>query len=95
MWRACMIVKYIERSLKYFKALFANIFNQKEKKTLFANARIGRELLRDIRSAIRIEFFVKISPTLLKLDALIALIFAGQKRQLEITTNNMTRKSVY
>ena len=87
MWRACMIVKCIERSLKYFKALFANIFNQKEKKdTLFANARIGRELLRDIRSAICIEFFVKISPTLLKLDALIALIFAGQKRQLEITT---------
>ena len=84
MWRACMIVKYIERSLKYFKALFANIFNQKEKKdTLFTNARIGRELLRDIRSAICIEFFVKISPTLLKLDA---LIFAGQKRQLEITT---------
>ena len=82
-----MIVKYIERSLKYFKTLFANIFNQKEKKdTLFANARIGRELLRDIRSAICIEFFVKISPTLLKLDALIALIFAGQKRQLEITT---------
>ena len=32
MWRACMIVKNIERSLKYFKALFANIFNQKEKK---------------------------------------------------------------
>ena len=87
MWRACMIVKYIERSLKYFKALFADIFNQKEKKdTLFANARIGRELLRDIRSAICIAFFVKISPTLLKLDALIALIFAGQKRQLEITT---------
>ena len=87
MWRAFMIVKYIEMSLKYFKALFANIFNQKEKKdTLFANARIGRELLRDIRSAICIEFFVKISPTLLKLDALIALIFAGQKRQLEITT---------
>ena len=59
---------------------------KKRKKTLFANARIGRELLRDIRSAICIEFFVKISPTLLKLDALIALIFAGQKRQLEITT---------
>ena len=32
MWRACMIVKYIERSLKYLKALFADIFNQKEKK---------------------------------------------------------------
>ena len=32
MWRACMIVKYIERSLKYFKALFADIFSQKEKK---------------------------------------------------------------
>ena len=33
MWRACMIVKYInERSLKYFKALFADIFNQKRKK---------------------------------------------------------------
>ena len=74
-----MIVKYIETSLKYFKALFANIFNQKEKKdTLFANARIGRELLRDIRSAICIEFLVKISPTLFKLDALIALIFAGK-----------------
>ena len=87
MWRAFMIVKYIEMSLKYFKALFANIFNQKEKKdTLFANARIGRELLRDIRSAICIEFFVKISPILFKLGALIALMFAGQKRQLEITT---------
>ena len=84
MWRACMIVKYIERSLKYFKALFANIFNQKEKKdTLFANARIGRDLLRDIRSAICIEFLVKIARTLFKLDA---LIFAGQKRQLEIMT---------
>ena len=58
---------------------------KRKKDTLFANARIGRELLRDIRSAICIEFFVKISPTLLKLDALIALIFAGQKRQLEIT----------
>ena len=32
MWRACMIVKYNERSLKYFKALFADIFNQKRKK---------------------------------------------------------------
>ena len=27
-----MIVKYNERSLKYFKALFAAIFNQKRKK---------------------------------------------------------------
>ena len=26
-WRACMIVKYNERSLKYFKALFADIFS--------------------------------------------------------------------
>ena len=32
MWRAFMIVKYIEMSLKYFKALFANIFNQKREK---------------------------------------------------------------
>ena len=33
MWRACMIIlKYNERSLKYFKALFADIFNQKGKK---------------------------------------------------------------
>ena len=31
MWRACMIIKYNERSLKYFKALFADIFNQKGK----------------------------------------------------------------
>ena len=30
--RACMIVKYNERSLKYFKALFADIFNQKRKR---------------------------------------------------------------
>ena len=53
MWRACMIVKYIERSLKYFKALFTAIFNQKkEKDALFANWRIGRDLLRDIRPAI-------------------------------------------
>ena len=27
-----MIVKYVERYLKYFKALFADIFNHKEKK---------------------------------------------------------------
>ena len=32
MWRACMIVKCNERSLKYFKVLFADIFNQKRKK---------------------------------------------------------------
>ena len=32
MWRACMIIKYNERLLKYFKALFADIFNQKGKK---------------------------------------------------------------
>ena len=32
-----MIVKYVERYLKYFKALFADIFNHKEKKdALFA-----------------------------------------------------------
>ena len=75
-----MIVKYVERYLKYFKALFADIFNQKEKKdALFANFRIGR----DIRSAICIEFLVKIVRTLFKLDA---LILAGQKRQLEIMT---------
>ena len=40
-------------------------------------------ILRDIRSAICIEFLVKIARTLFKLDA---LIFAGQKRQLEIMT---------
>ena len=79
-----MIVKYVERYLKYFKALFADIFNHKEKKdALFANWRIGRDLLRDIRSAICIEFLAKIARTLFKLDA---LIFAGQKRQLEIMT---------
>ena len=32
MWRACMVVKCNERSLKYFKVLFADIFNQKRKK---------------------------------------------------------------
>ena len=32
MWRACMIVKCNERSLKYFKVLFADIFNEKRKK---------------------------------------------------------------
>ena len=32
MWRACMIVKYNKRLLKYFKALFADIFSQKRKK---------------------------------------------------------------
>ena len=32
MWPACMIVKYNERLLKYFKALFADIFNQKRTK---------------------------------------------------------------
>ena len=32
MWRACMIVKCNERSLKYFKVLVADIFNQKRKK---------------------------------------------------------------
>ena len=32
MWRACMIVKCNERSLKYFKVLFVDIFNQKRKK---------------------------------------------------------------
>ena len=32
MWRACMIDEYNERSLKYFKALFADIFNQKRNK---------------------------------------------------------------
>ena len=32
-----MIVKYVERYLKYFNALFADIFNHKEKKdALFA-----------------------------------------------------------
>ena len=32
-----MIVKYVERYFKYFKALFADIFNHKEKKdALFA-----------------------------------------------------------
>ena len=40
-------------------------------------------ILRDIRSAICIEFLVKIAQTLFKLDA---LIFASQKRQLEIMT---------
>ena len=34
MWRACMIVKYNERLLKYFKALFAEIFNQKRKSVI-------------------------------------------------------------
>ena len=32
MGRASVIVKYNERSLKYFRALFADIFNQKRKK---------------------------------------------------------------
>ena len=32
MRRACMIVKYNERLLRYFKTLFADIFNQKRKK---------------------------------------------------------------
>ena len=84
MWRACIIVKYNERSLKYFKALFADIFNQKRKKMNYLQTgMIGRDLLRDIRSAICIEFLVKIARTLFKLDT---LIFAGQKRQLEIMT---------
>ena len=62
MWRACMVVKCNERSLKYFKVLFADIINQKRKKNaLFANWRIGRDLVRDIRSAICIEFLVKIA----------------------------------
>ena len=65
-----MILKYNERSLKYFKASLLTL-------------RIGRDLLRDIRSAICIEFLVKIARTLFKLDA---LIFAGRKRQLEIMT---------
>ena len=32
MWRACMIIKWNERSLKYFKVLFAGMFNQKRKR---------------------------------------------------------------
>ena len=32
MLRACMIVKYNKSLLKYFKALLADIFNQKRKK---------------------------------------------------------------
>ena len=32
MWRACMIVEDNKRLLKYFKALFADIFNKKRKK---------------------------------------------------------------
>ena len=86
MWRAWMIVKYNERSLKYFKALFAVIFNLKslsEKKRSIIYWAIGRDLLRDIRSAVCIECLVKIARTLFKLDA---LIFAGQKRQLAIIT---------
>ena len=71
-----MIVKYNERLFKYFKALAADIFCRKKKDALFASWRYGRDLLRDIRSAISIEFLVKID----------ALIFAGQKRQLEIIT---------
>ena len=56
-----MIVRYNERSLKYFKALFNNIFQlEEEKDALFTNWRIGGDLLRDIRSAICIEFLVKI-----------------------------------
>ena len=32
MWPGCIVVKCNERSLKYFKALLADIFNQKRKK---------------------------------------------------------------
>ena len=32
MWRACMIVKYNKKVIEDFKALFADIFNQKRKK---------------------------------------------------------------
>ena len=81
-----MIVKYVERYLKYFKALFADIFNQKRKKMHYLQTEgLAVLILRDIRSAICIEFLVKIARTLFKLDA---LIFASQKRQLEIMTND-------
>ena len=65
-----MIVKYNERLLKYFRAFFADIFNQKRKKMHYLQTEglIGRDLLRDIRSAICIEFLVKIARTLFKLD---------------------------
>ena len=56
---------------------------RREKKRSIIYWGIGRDLLRDIRSAICIECLVKIARTLFKLDA---LIFAGQKRQLEIMT---------
>ena len=83
MRRACMFVTYNERSLKYFKASLLTFSIRREKRCIICKLKIGRDLLRDIRSAICIEFLVKIARTLFKLDA---LIFAGQKRHLEIMT---------
>ena len=79
-----MIVKYVERYLKYFKALFADIFNHKEKKdALFATEGLAVTSCMTSAQQFCIEFLVKTARTLFKLDA---LIFAGQKRQLEIMT---------
>ena len=78
-----MIVKYNERSLKYFKALFADIFNQKRKKMHYLQTE-GLAVTSCVTSAQQFALnLVKIARTLFKLDA---LIFAGQKRQLEIMT---------
>ena len=75
-----MIVKYNERLLKFFKALFADIFNQERKKMHYLQTE-GLAVTSCVTSYI--GFLVKIARTLFKLDA---LIFAGQKRHLEIMT---------
>ena len=84
MWRACVIVKYNERSLKYFKALFADIFNQKRKKMHYLQTeRLAMTSCVTSAQLFALNFWSKIARALFKLDA---LIFAGQKRQLEKMT---------
>ena len=70
----------MKRSVKHFKVFFANIFYQKRKKYTICQTHIC--LLRDSRSAARIEFLLKIARTLFQLDA---PFLSGQKRQLEGT----------
>ena len=55
MWRACMIVKYNERLLKSFKALFADIFNQKSKKMHYLQTE-GLAVTSCVKSAQQVGF---------------------------------------
>ena len=68
----------MKRSVKHFKAFFANIFYRKRKKYTICQTHIC--LLRDSCSVARIEVLLKIARTLFQLDAPFLL---GQKRQLE------------